>query len=75
MFKDLGRVGSWENLVVNAKLSGEVIVLATPDGIEARTLTGDLPWNGITDNWDQPFALSDTIARDQLICVADVSRG
>ncbi|HEX6302510.1 MAG TPA: hypothetical protein VF148_18830 [Acidimicrobiia bacterium] len=60
MFTDLGRVGSWENLVVNAKLSDDVIVLATSDGIYARTLTGDLLWDGITDNWDQPFALSDT---------------
>jgi hypothetical protein len=60
MFTDLGRVGSWENLVVNAKLSDDVIVLASSGGIEARTLTGDLLWDVITDNWDQPFALSDT---------------
>lgn len=60
MFTDLGRVGSWENLVFNAKLSGEVIVLATSGGIEARTLTGDLLWDGITDNPNQPFAVNDT---------------
>lgn len=60
MFTDLGRVGSWENLVVNAKLSGGVVVLATSGGIEARTLTGDLLWDGITDKPDRPFALSDT---------------
>lgn len=60
MFTDLGRVGSWENLVVNAKLSGNVIVLATSGRIEARTLTGDLLWDEVSDHWDQPFALSDT---------------
>ena len=60
MFSDLGRVGSWESLVVNAKLSGDVIVLATTGGIEARTPTGDLLWDGITHSPDHALAVSDT---------------
>ena len=60
MFTDLGRVGGWESLVVGAKLSSDVIVLTTPGGFEARSLTGDVLWAGIADDWDRPFVVTDT---------------
>lgn len=61
MFTDLGRVGTSDSLVVNAKLAGDVIVFATPSQIEARTISGEVLWAAPSDRWDRPFVLTDDV--------------
>ena len=61
VFTTIARVGGWESLVTNARLSGDLVVLSTATTLAAWSLTGgELVWARDLFGEPRPFVVTDS---------------